>query len=164
MIGKFGWIPPRITTLAASLLLMSSAHADGDILTPEQIAYQLTQSKGLAVGGSSVDLEAVTFEFNSSTLTSQAQEQLDNLATALRFDSFDGVPFTVAGHTDAVGSEGYNQDLSERRALAVVEYLTREHDFPADAVTPVGYGESALIADASPDDGRQRRVEIKLDR
>ncbi len=62
-----------------------------------------------------IDLE-ITFDYNSANISAKAQPAVQALGKALSSDQLKGSTFIVAGHTDAVGSETYNQDLSERRA------------------------------------------------
>jgi OOP family OmpA-OmpF porin len=72
----------------------------------------------------------------------------------------------VAGHTDSVGTDQYNQGLSERRANSVRDYLV-EQGVRASRLTAVGYGENRPVATNDTADGRQenRRVElVVLDR
>jgi OOP family OmpA-OmpF porin len=68
----------------------------------------------------------------------------------------------IEGHTDSMGSEEYNQGLSERRAQAVEKYI-EEHGIDADRYTIKGYGESNPIASNDTEEGRQenRRVELR---
>ena len=69
----------------------------------------------------------------------------------------------VGGHTDNIGSEGYNQALSERRAVAVARALA-EAGVDARRLSAVGYGETVPLADNETDEGRalNRRIEIKI--
>jgi OOP family OmpA-OmpF porin len=69
----------------------------------------------------------------------------------------------IAGHTDDVGSEAYNQKLSENRAQSVATYII-EHGIDTSRLNAVGYGESRPIAFNSDEEGRQknRRVEFKV--
>ena len=66
------------------------------------------------------------------------------LGTALRSHQFKGAVFLVAGHTDAKGSDEYNQKLSERRAGAVKHFLISKFGVPARDLIAVGYGEEQL--------------------
>jgi OOP family OmpA-OmpF porin len=70
----------------------------------------------------------------------------------------------VAGHTDSVGTDSYNQGLSERRAQAVVNYLVAK-GINASRFKARGYGESEPVADNATDEGRaeNRRVELRHD-
>src|SRR5206468_3441982 len=64
-----------------------------------------------------IDLE-ITFDYNSANISKTAMPQVDALGKALTDPSMKGSTFVVAGHTDAVGGDPFNQDLSERRADA----------------------------------------------
>jgi OmpA-OmpF porin, OOP family len=102
----------------------------------------------------------VNFEFNSDTLTPAAQANLDEFAKALADDRLSKARFAVEGHTDATGSEGYNLGLSERRAEAVVSYLTAKGVDPS-RFAAAGYGKSKPRVD-DPFDPLNRRVETRL--
>ena len=66
----------------------------------------------------------------------------------------------VAGHTDAVGSEGYNQDLSERRADTIKKYLSEKYGITDSNLVTVGYGESKPKDANAPMDPTNRRVQV----
>jgi outer membrane protein OmpA-like peptidoglycan-associated protein len=155
------FIPVFTLAVTTMCLLATSGQAEEPILSADQIAYKLSTSKAVT-GQAKVDLPMVTFDFNSARLTPIARLQLDELATALNYPAFKDLPFTVAGHTDAVGSDSYNQSLSEQRAAAVGTYLANEHGFPLTMMREEGYGESKLDLRLPPDASGQRRVEISL--
>jgi outer membrane receptor protein involved in Fe transport/outer membrane protein OmpA-like peptidoglycan-associated protein len=111
-----------------------------------------------------ISLEGVHFEFDQATLTAEAMAILDKAAGLLATQ--EKVVVEVAGHTDSVGSEEYNQKLSERRAIAVKDYL-QSKGINATRMTAMGYGEAQPVASNDTDAGRaqNRRVElIVLDR
>jgi OOP family OmpA-OmpF porin len=103
----------------------------------------------------------VTFAFNKSELTPQAQTTLDELVDRIEVNFLKGVE--VVGHTDNLGSEQYNQALSEKRAFVVASYLINK-GLPADKVVQRGEGEKQPIATNETTVGRakNRRVEIKI--
>lgn len=109
------------------------------------------------------DWGKVLFEFDKSNLTPAAVEILDSILPKLKADDVLGI--MVSGHTDSVGTDRYNQGLSERRAASVVSYLVSQ-GVPADKVRSQGFGESQPVADNGTDEGRaqNRRVEIAIDR
>lgn len=109
------------------------------------------------------DLGGVLFAFDSAKLTPAAETTLDGVVEKLR--GADVLAIRVDGHTDSVGSDAYNQGLSERRAASVVDYLISQ-GVPAEKLTSQGLGESKPIEDNGTDDGRaqNRRVEIHVDR
>ena len=77
--------------------------------------------------------------------------QVTELGEALTSSDLKGRTFVVAGHTDAKGSETYNQGLSERRADAVKRFLLEKYGLEADRLVTVGYGASKLKnAEKSP--------------
>lgn len=102
----------------------------------------------------------VNFEYDSARLTNDGILALYALADALRDRRLQGMQFQIAGHTDGRGSYGYNQGLSERRAITVVEHLTNYHDISRQRLIAIGYGETRLLNEAYPEDSINRRVEI----
>lgn len=115
---------------------------------------------GCAVGESIV-LRGVNFEFNQARLTPNAKAILDAVADELVVRPDLEVEF--GGHTDAKGSDTYNQKLSDARAKSVVEYLASK-GVETSRMTALGYGATRPIADNSSDEGRElnRRVELKV--
>lgn len=103
----------------------------------------------------------VTFAFDSADLNSQFYPVLDRVASTLA--EYDKTVIEVAGHTDSVGSDSYNQQLSERRANSVASYLTG-HGVGRTRMVTIGAGEMHPVASNDTDDGRaqNRRVEITI--
>jgi outer membrane protein OmpA-like peptidoglycan-associated protein len=103
----------------------------------------------------------VTFATNSAQLTPEATQTLDKLGQALQSQELASCCFQIEGHTDSVGSDAYNERLSQRRAQSVTHYLSERHGLKERTIT-VGYGEQKPIADNDTDDGRQknRRVQV----
>ncbi len=86
----------------------------------------------------------VLFNFNKSTLKAEGQQALDQLYTQLSsMDPKDG-SVVVLGYTDAVGSDQYNQKLSEKRAQSVVDYLVSK-GIPSDKISARGMGEADSV-------------------
>jgi outer membrane protein OmpA-like peptidoglycan-associated protein len=104
----------------------------------------------------------VTFAFNSAELTPSATANLSKLGQALKSSELAPYCFRIEGHTDAAGSDEYNQTLSEKRAKAVVRYLAGHSSVEAERLIAVGYGEKKPAAPNESDEGRQqnRRVQI----
>lgn len=103
---------------------------------------------------------AVLFTSAKADLLPSAQVKLNSVAEALTQQDPDS-KIVVEGHTDSQGGESYNQDLSQRRAKAVGDYLI-SRGIAADRVTSQGFGFSRSIADNKSAEGRanNRRVEI----
>jgi outer membrane protein OmpA-like peptidoglycan-associated protein len=102
----------------------------------------------------------VHFEFDSDTLTPEAHEALDELAEAINSNALADYRFRLEGHTDALGSDEYNQDLSDRRAASVSNYLTNVHGIDTGRLESIGFGESQLAAQDDPTSGLNRRVRV----
>ncbi|AMZ72307.1 MULTISPECIES: OmpA family protein [Pseudomonas] len=107
----------------------------------------------------------VHFEFNKATLTPADKDVLSTVATRLKQET-STAQLRVTGHTDSVGSDAYNQRLSEKRANSVVQYLVENGVPRASFVSVSGAGESQPVADNKTADGRamNRRTEIKISR
>jgi outer membrane protein OmpA-like peptidoglycan-associated protein len=103
---------------------------------------------------------AVTFEYNSDVLTSEAKDNLNEFAEALKDPSLIEYQFKIEGHTDAVGPDDYNVKLSRRRADAVAKYLT-SHGVDRQRLKIFGLGKQNLI---DPDGTKpiNRRVEASI--
>ncbi len=103
----------------------------------------------------------VTFDVNSATINSQFGASLDKVSTTLA--EFEQSYVDVLGHTDSTGSDSHNQQLSERRANSVAEYLSGRGVNQARIATR-GFGESQPRASNVTDEGRalNRRVEIRI--
>jgi outer membrane protein OmpA-like peptidoglycan-associated protein len=103
----------------------------------------------------------IFFEFNSTTLRPDARELLDKVGAALASNELGSFRFSVEGHTDSVGSEGFNDQLSRDRAAAVKTYLIAQ-GVPAERLATMGHGESDPVAPNETDDGRQRNRRVEL--
>lgn len=134
-----------------------------DRLSPERVI------RGIGIGtgtpaeppaqGPSLDF-LVRFKFGSAELTPEAREVLDRLGEALQSERLQGYRFRIAGHTDAVGSDVYNQRLSQQRAEAVVVYLLEHFELLSSQFESVGYGKQQLLDAAHPNAAVNRRVEV----
>lgn len=102
----------------------------------------------------------IEFEYNSDRPTPAGMQQLNALGDALRDPSLKSFRFMLAGHTDARGSDSYNQGLSERRALAVQRFLASLAQIEPARLSTVGFGRTRLLPNINPDDPRNRRVEV----
>jgi OOP family OmpA-OmpF porin len=109
----------------------------------------------------SITLTGVNFEFDSAALTSESLTHLDKVAAAL--ERYPRLTVEMQGHTDSVGADAYNLELSQQRADAVRNHLLSRGVAP-ERVTAKGYGETQPIADNSTDAGRaqNRRVVMEV--
>jgi outer membrane protein OmpA-like peptidoglycan-associated protein len=103
----------------------------------------------------------VLFDFNSSALRAESRTTLRELAD--NFEQYPDNVIVVEGHTDSVGTEEYNQKLSEQRASNVADYLI-DNGVRSSNVTVYGYGELRPKSSNETAEGRQlnRRVEIHI--
>ncbi len=106
-----------------------------------------------------VDLE-IFFEYDSAAITSAAIPKLATLRQALSDQRLKGNTFLIAGHTDARGSDAYNQSLSERRAGAVKQYLATTFRLDPTTLIGIGYGEERLKSPGAPEADENRRVQV----
>jgi outer membrane protein OmpA-like peptidoglycan-associated protein len=111
------------------------------------------------VRGLIVNMSDVLFDTGSYTLKPGAREKLAKISGILL--AYPALKVEVEGHTDSVGSDDFNQRLSEQRAESVREYLV-DQQVPADAVTAFGFGKTKPVATNDTAEGRQqnRRVEL----
>ena len=103
----------------------------------------------------------INFDFDSSKIRPDSYKLLDEFGKALK-GGLSKASFIIAGHTDHIGSERYNLDLSEDRARSVKKYLTTHHGIESTRMTIKGIGEAKPIASNNTDEGRfkNRRVEF----
>lgn len=142
-IGK-----PRPATPTISRLNPNRPRAD----EPAAIAQlaQLTGQRDLLI----------EFDNDSAELTDRAKANAIEFADALKGRKLGNVKFAIDGHTSASGDTAHNQDLSERRAKALVAFLaTQNIDVSRFEVT--GHGETRLLDTQDPDSGLNRRVEAR---
>jgi outer membrane protein OmpA-like peptidoglycan-associated protein len=107
-------------------------------------------------------LRSVHFDFNKYNIRPDAIPVLDEAVSILKEDAT--VPVVVEGHTDAIGSQKYNQKLSEQRAESVKKYLV-SHGIAASRIQTIGYGKTKPVASNDTEDGRaqNRRVELHVE-
>jgi len=102
----------------------------------------------------------VQFRFDSADILPEARTQLDELATGILLLP-QSQRVVIEGHTDNVGADAYNIELSNRRALAVKRYLVIVHRIDGERLTTEGYGKFRPINAADPASGENRRVQFR---
>src|SRR5689334_16093586 len=102
------------------------------------------------------------FDFNKAVLKPEGKQKVDEVVRELKANP--AIRVLVEGHTDSIGSEAYNQKLSERRAMAVADYMESQ-GVEASRVTTKGWGKTKPVASNKTKEGRaqNRRVEITED-
>jgi outer membrane protein OmpA-like peptidoglycan-associated protein len=106
-----------------------------------------------------IDLE-INFDYNSADISARSMPSVQALGKALTNPDLKGSTFVVAGYTDAAGTDGYNQDLSERRADAIKRYLTDKYGIAGSDLVTVGYGKTKLKDASNPLADINRRVQV----
>jgi outer membrane protein OmpA-like peptidoglycan-associated protein len=106
-----------------------------------------------------IDLE-INFDYNSADISAKSLSSVQALGRALTNPDLKGSTFIVAGHTDAAGGEGYNQDLSERRADSIKKYLVDKFNIASSDLVTVGYGKTKLKDPGNPLADINRRVQV----
>jgi outer membrane protein OmpA-like peptidoglycan-associated protein len=104
----------------------------------------------------------VNFDFDKSNVRSADDAELQKAVDFVK--KYPASKISIEGYTDSIGSEAYNQRLSERRAAAVKEYLLKHGESDGTRIATSGHGESQPVADNSTEEGRfkNRRVEILI--
>ena len=106
-----------------------------------------------------IDLE-IQFDYASADISKGSTQAVQELGKALSDASLKESTFVVAGHTDAIGGEAYNQDLSERRADTIKKYLVDKYGINGANLVTVGYGKDKPKDPNAPMDPANRRVQV----
>lgn len=129
----------------------------------EELAAELPNATVERVGeGLLVTFDSgILFTFDSDMVRGDAGTNLSNLAASVK--AYPDTELLIVGHTDATGSDSYNQGLSERRAASAKRYLVSQ-GVPDERVKVEGRGETEPVADNATDAGRaqNRRVEVAI--
>lgn len=153
--GKVLDIVPKVLDIEGMTLGVEGALADlGAKVTEKEIKIALSGD--------------ILFDFDQDTLRPDAFPTLDKVAAVLA--EYPDAPVVIEGHTDSKGKDKYNQNLSERRAASVKDWLVRNAGADGGRIKTKGWGEARpAVPNEKPDgsddpDGRQlnRRVEITI--
>ena len=117
------------------------------------------QISEIAVAKPQIDLE-INFDYDSAAISTASLPSVQALGRALSNPGLKDSTFVVAGHTDAAGTDSYNQDLSERRADSIKRYLVEKFSIPAGSLVTVGYGKTKPKNPNAPLDPANRRVQV----
>ena len=129
--------------------------------TKDQLRGSLSL-RGITRSIRAVPSEDLYFGFDEAILTKESEKQLEELLGALNDHELRSYRFQLVGHTCDIGSDLYNQKLSERRAETVKKWLVA-HGYSTHQLITTGFGEKKPIADNNTEEGRKlnRRVEIR---
>jgi len=122
--------------------------------------YKVIRLKRILIGESIV-LRNIFFDYNAFSIRSESEAELERLKNLILENP--QIKVEISGHTDNVGGDAYNDELSENRAKAVVDHL-KAAGVPADRLIYAGYGKSQPVASNDTPEGRQenRRTEFKI--
>jgi outer membrane protein OmpA-like peptidoglycan-associated protein len=164
---RFGHAAAPVAAAAAAPVAAAAPAAapkdsDGDgVLDANDKCPDTTKGDRVGPNGCSCDVSVqLQFEFDSDKLTAEDKAVLDRIAPRLVELQFIGGE--AGGHTDSVGDDAYNLDLSKRRAQSVIDYLATKGI--TGRFTPVGYGETMPIADNATAEGRAKNRRVVLRR
>jgi outer membrane protein OmpA-like peptidoglycan-associated protein len=109
-----------------------------------------------------VRLVGLTFPSGKATIQPEYFSLLTKLQRIIR--EYPNASLVIEGHTDAIGNDAYNENLSYERALAVKQYLLANMNLPEDRLQALGYGESSPIANNDTEEGRaqNRRIDVVI--
>ncbi|MDX1438592.1 MAG: OmpA family protein [Rubricoccaceae bacterium] len=134
--------------------------ASDDVTTPcSQVEQPENPISAALEESGEITLYGIYFDFDMDTLKPESEPVLQQLREAL--EESPNLRIVIEGHTDSMGEDAYNLDLSQRRAAAVVAWLT-ENGIESNRLSPEGKGETEPVADNGTADGRalNRRVDI----
>jgi outer membrane protein OmpA-like peptidoglycan-associated protein len=150
-----------LPVVAAAVPVPTIGDEDGDGVPDDRDACPGTP-KGVVVDerGCWAAEDELLFAFDSAVIKKDYYPVLDE--TKVIFDAYPAMTVQIDGHTDSVGTDAYNQKLSERRANAVMKYLVNQVGISADRLTAVGHGEAkaAYPNDTAENRSKNRRVEF----
>lgn len=111
-----------------------------------------------------VKVEEILFDFNRAELKPAVFEKLRKIADLVRSHPGKGTCLLVEGHTDEIGTETYNQELSLKRAKMVMRYLVEDEGLSSALIRTLGYGKTKPLytGDAPESRAKNRRVEVTL--
>lgn len=163
------------TVLALSVIGGGAAYAQSAYTTEELVDFYINSidmgaTRGICIGTpqecekpaapAGLDM-LVTFELDSADLTAEAQQNLAVFAQMMQDERLEIARFVVEGHTDALGTDEYNVELSEARAVAVKTFLTGM-GVSEDRLSSIGLGKSKPRT-GNEFDPENRRVELRID-
>ena len=162
--------PKGRTTVTEKGVVTSDWRTNGTVLAPSEVDRVLAELGGVVVGGRiQMTLgDAILFDLDSAAIRPDAARQLQRVAGVIRARAADRV--LILGHTDSMGSDAHNLELSYRRAEAVKRWLVLSEGIPASFMAVQGVGAAYPVASNRLPDGsdnpagraRNRRVEIQV--
>jgi OOP family OmpA-OmpF porin len=149
-------------TVAPAAAAPSGSASAGSSQAPAVRQAAATRRDTTAPDGVAAVSLTVNFQLGSATLTPDAERALAPLGRALASNDLASYRFRIEGHTDTVGDTMLNRTLSERRAIAVRNYLEARYGVSPNRLEAVGFGDKQLLVDTAPqvNEPRNRRVQV----
>lgn len=150
--------------MAAAYCWVHGARAEEEVTMVEEVMVDEPMAPEPIEPAEPVRVELdVKFDFDKSKVKEESYADIQNLADFMK--QYPQTTTVLEGHTDSIGTDAYNQGLSERRANAVRDVLVNQYGIGGERVNAVGYGESRPVADNATDAGRaiNRRVEAEVE-
>jgi outer membrane protein OmpA-like peptidoglycan-associated protein/tetratricopeptide (TPR) repeat protein len=152
----------QLTAISKGVVVAKSSISAKNIRSGDVIDLGEIETLESVEVGSQVVMEKIYFDFNSFVIREVSYPVLDKLVTYLSENKT--IKIEISGHTDSIGKDEYNQQLSEMRAKSVFNYLVGK-GIEKTRLKPIGYGEKSPIASNDDElDGRElnRRIEFKV--
>jgi outer membrane protein OmpA-like peptidoglycan-associated protein len=148
---------------ASEVAVTDLSGAKAEVIEVDDITSALAVPRGTRIEPSAPPTVRlpIFFEFNSTKLRPEAAALLDKVGAALASDELGEFRFSVEGHTDSIGTENANMQLSKARAAAVKDYLMAQ-GVPEERLSVVGHGEAQPVGANETDEGRQRNRRVEL--
>jgi outer membrane protein OmpA-like peptidoglycan-associated protein len=148
---------------AVRLRLYDKVQTAGELKQAFEEQRALTKGTSV-VPAAPIELK-ILFDFDKATLTPEGRQVVSALGQALSASEFASNSFTIVGHTDLIGTAAYNQALSERRAQAVADEISRRFRIPASRLHAKGLGMSRPLYNSTSDEDCRlnRRVEVSIE-
>jgi outer membrane protein OmpA-like peptidoglycan-associated protein len=152
-------------TPSASQIERSLEAAPPVVLDPDErlTRRQLKRRFEIRRQAPSINIQSINFAFGSAEISIEERWKVERIATAMNriLNRNPDEVFLIEGHTDAIGSRGSNQLLSERRAATMKRVLTRYFGVPSYNLETAGYGEEFLLVPTPYENWRNRRVTLR---
>jgi len=166
-VERIVYVDRAVEVPVERLVRVTEDETDGDSVPDSRdkcantLAGARVDATGCIIDAQTVTFKTISFQSNSANLTFSSQKALTPVAES--FKSQTDLKVEIAGHTDSIGSAEYNQDLSQRRADSVRQFLI-DQGVDAERLSAVGYGEMQPVAENDSESGRamNRRVEFRL--
>jgi outer membrane protein OmpA-like peptidoglycan-associated protein len=156
--GEFSILIPKGKTYDIFFESLSGPYKVGEVSVPKNAGEG---NWNVQFDNLTFELRNVLFDTGKSTLKPSSYSELNNLVKGLQMNP--AVTIEIAGHTDNVGGDDFNMELSQARAASVLQYLL-EKGISANRLTSNGYGKTQPIASNDTESGRaqNRRTEVRI--